>query len=467
MPAAKRTAASESPVQINVNAPTPAAVAETLEEKPPLEPNWFFDKLGAIPPSDWSNLYLLEIFRLEPKLPSVPGSKGFLDVFTEPVSKAQIKQRYGGGKFRLVLLKNNKYVTSHDFDIEGEPIYARGREVAPDNGSSALEGRLLDMLQTNLKEMKEELRRREANGSPDPAFQKSIDMMSTTYQQLLSASAGKAENPTALLRELVSTAKDMGLFPGNGAANSSNPFLDKLLEAAIPLLIGALKPKSLADQVAEYEAMDKIFGGRGGARDWKGVLADKVGDALPDLLNTIGNNARRRVPAAALRPNPQPTQTMRPSVQPNVTPMRPQATPTPTAPPPAAGLRIVSPESGETPNGGRENPPPSSANAPEVTTHVSPEILPTEEEIYFAGIKRRIVQCVQNGDEGALIVDFLEVAWPQMVNYLEALDAEKLTGFLAQDPILAEAVNHRNWRSVLGQAQTYLHEDLPTDAVPS
>lgn len=166
------TAKSETPVVVNVATQNPAVSVPSAESKAELEPNWFFDRLANIPPEDWQKIYTLEIHRKEPNLPGVPGSKGFLEVYTEPVTKGQIKARFGGGKFSLVLLKNGKYVTSHTFDIEGDPIYLRGRELPPDGAGSGMESRLLNMLESNLKEMKEELRTRQANGQSDPALEK-------------------------------------------------------------------------------------------------------------------------------------------------------------------------------------------------------------------------------------------------------------------------------------------------------
>jgi len=103
MPQVKQTRAAESPVVVNVGTqPVRAADPPAVPaEKPQLEANWFFDKLSAIASEEWAKVYVLEIHRLEPKLPGVPGSKGFLDVFTEPITKAFIKQKYGGGKSDL------------------------------------------------------------------------------------------------------------------------------------------------------------------------------------------------------------------------------------------------------------------------------------------------------------------------------------------------------------------------------
>src|SRR5215469_5400591 len=118
--------ASETPVVVNVAPQSPAAAVPVADTKTELDPNWFFDKISALSADDWQRVYTLELHRMEPKLPGVPGSKGYLDVFTEPITRAFIKNKYGGGKFRLVLLKNGRYQTCQNFDIEGEPIYLRG-----------------------------------------------------------------------------------------------------------------------------------------------------------------------------------------------------------------------------------------------------------------------------------------------------------------------------------------------------
>lgn len=473
MPAPKRVGNTETPITVNVGTQTPAAPAETAEDKAPLEPNWFFDRLAEIRPEDWARVYTLQIIRQEPKLPGLPGSKGFLDAFTEPVTQAMVKARYGGGKFRLVLLKNNKYQTSHDFDIEGDPIYQRGREAAPENANgSALEGRLLNMMEANMRELKDELKRREATGG-DPAFEKALNILTTAYTTGIGAVQKEQANPTALLKDLVSTAKEMGVLGGNGNGNGDTGIVGTIRVLKELGLIGnAATQQNPLEQLnlflSIFEKMDELRGEGGGRRrhrgdgDWKETLANKFGDALPTILERMGQPRAR----PGVRPGVAPQQPQRPSVQPNTPAARPAA---PRAPaPPATGLRVVSSEEpaasaplGQTDSSAQEQPAQQAA----VEVMAPEQLAAIEEQAYFVGVKRRVVEAVKQGDEGSLIVDFLELAWPQMVNYLESYSPEQITTFLANDPVLAEAVHHSNWPRVLQQAQDYLAEDVPAERV--
>jgi len=474
MPQVKRVGTADAPITVTVGAQPPSAAAEVAPEKEPLQENWFFDLLADISSDEWARVYTLELRRLEPKLAAAPGTKGFLDVFTEPVTKAMIKKQYGGGKFRLLLLKNNKYKTSHDFDIEGDPIYARGREVAPDNSNgTALEGRLLNMMETNMRELKEELKRREASGTPDPAFEKAVNILSTAYTTGLSAVQKEQSNPTALLKDLVSTAKEMGLLGANGNGGDGGIIATIRVLKELGLIGQSAVPQNPLEQLNLYlsifEKMDDLRGGGGGRRgkdaDWKETLANKFGDALPTILERMGQPRARAGVRPGVAAPPQ-----RPSVQPNPQPITPRAAAPGARPAPAAtGLRVVSEEEAA-PAASAEQPAASAQESavPASAEQIAPEALAAiEEQAYYVGVKRRVLQAVKDGDEGSLIADFLELAWPQMVNYLESFNAEQISKFLAQDPILGEAVQHPNWPLVLRQAQEYLAEDAPAEMAPN
>lgn len=462
MPVARRQTTQESPVVVNVGTQpqeTPPAPAPP-EEKPE---NWFFDKITAIPSELWAKENILELHRLEPKLPGVPGSKGFIDVFTEPVTKTLIKSRYGGGKFRLILLKNSKYQTCHDFDIMGDPIYARGREIPPNGDGPAgnLEGRLLNMLETNLKEMKEEVRRREANGQPDTAFEKSVDLLNTAYTTAIHNVQREPASPTALLKDLVETAQKLGMFTsGNGGGGNILETIKVLKELGV---LGGGAQQNPLEQLnlflGIFEKIDALRGEAGGGRrgDWKQVLAERAAEHLPQIITAIGAPGRAPRAVAPQRPQipPAAAQPQAPPAPVAVQQVQPAQRRMPAPAVPSGPLRVVPAEEGSV--------APANAQAEEQPATSAVEVI-TDEEFYIAGVKRRVVQLVRNGDvDGTMVVDFLEMAWPQAVNYLEAFPAEEVTKFFSQDPILAAAVEMPHWQRVLQEAQAYLHEDLPAN----
>ncbi|TMI88349.1 MAG: hypothetical protein E6H00_13020 [Bacillati bacterium ANGP1] len=469
MPRVAAAKAQESPVTVNIASPQTAPSASPAQHNTELEPNWFFDKLAAITPEEWGKFYTLEIVRLEPKLPGVPGSKGFLDIYTEPISKAMIKSRFGGGKFSLVLLRNNKYITSHTIDIEGDPIYARGRELPPASAGtgSALEGRLLNMLETNLKEMKEELRKREASGG-DPAFSKAVDILSTAYSTGLATMQKDQANPTQQLKDIIGTAKEMGVLGNADAGVLGTIKVLKEIGVIGPPAAAAAATSPLEQLKMFLEIFDRIEEFRGGSngkpRDWKAELAGRVGEALPTILDNL--STRRGVRGVRPEPPPRPSvSAVSPAPHPASAAQVPRPAPVSrTAVPPAASLRIVSTEAdpgtahGESAGDGRENP----ANASAVPVEAD-----ALDEHAANFVKRRIVECVARGEEGdgELIVDFLEVAWPAAVNYLEMFPAEQVTAFFSGDAILAQATQHQNWPRMLGEAQAYLAEEAPAEQV--
>jgi len=364
--------------------------------------------------------------------------------------------------------------------VAENPIYAGGRELPPDSaGGSGLEGRLLNMLESNLREMKQELREREEHGG-DPAFAKAVEMLSTAYSTGLQTIGKDQTSPTALLKDLVGTAKEMGLPIGNqsmGVLEVITALKNLGLVGTPAAAVAAPRNNMLDDLKTFLEIFDRIdqFRGEGSggstrARDWKAALADRVGEAIPSILNNIATPRRGVRPGA-------PPPAVRPSIVPSVPPPGPNGSTPPAvrhpsdSAPPAAGLRVVSTEadlgqSAAARNGeiGRDNP--ASASASETPTSAASVDSMTESDAQF--VKRRVVECVERGEdgEGELLVDFLEVAWPAAVNYLETFPGEQVTAFFSGDPILVLATQNKNWARVLREAQMYLSNDAEP-AVPN
>lgn len=447
----------ESPTVV-VNAGAQVATAPQEKANPQEEPQWFFEKINAIPAEGWQREYTIELIRLEPKLPGVPGSKGFLDVFTEPISRSMIRQKFGGGKFNLILCKNNRFVTSHMVDIEGDPIYARGRELPPEGkNGTGLESRLLNMLESNLKEMKEELREREAVSGPDPALEKAINMLSTSYSTALTTLQGNTSNPAGGLKDLVAAMKEMGLM---GSPDAGIVGTIKVLKelGIIGATAAAAAPANPLDQVKTFleifEKMDAFRGESGRAGDWK----DRLVDAVPAILERLPVR-RRGMPAAPGGP-------VRPSVEPNAvtppgTPARAPAAPprVVSRPPAASGFRVVPSDSAA---GGRENPSESTATGSPAADRLEGQLDGDEQLAYVRGVKRRVVlavrQAIGDGEDGARIVDFLETAWPEAVDQLERFTPEQITGYFSSDEILHDAAADPGWPRILGEAKAYLAE---------
>src|SRR5215469_13590790 len=92
------------PPKVNVEVQMPAATPSNGQQEPQEKPEmWFWDLLQEIPRDKWGNVYSVMAWREAPKVPGVPGAKGFLFEAFEPVTLAYFKEKYGGGKFRCVL----------------------------------------------------------------------------------------------------------------------------------------------------------------------------------------------------------------------------------------------------------------------------------------------------------------------------------------------------------------------------
>src|SRR5579864_4434860 len=452
-------------VDVSVSMPqnTPTEPAER-EEKSPM---WFWDMLQAIPREQWGNVYSVMAWREEPKVPGVPGAKGFLFEAFEPISLSYFKERYGGGKFKAVLQKNSKFQTTHIFDIEGAPKYDLSREMphahtAPANGAgdNALLKQFVDVLREELA------RSREANSAPNPATDEAISLVSRASEKAMDIVANRANNgggtgnSTQQLSELVNIVK--GIMP----AQTGGGIADTLLKALVDKLLTPVDPLAqVTSFLTIFEKIDAIRGtggGEGKPKDWRAMLAEGIVQKGPEILKEIRETvvvnrdtaAERRAAAEAIRD----VETIRRGGA---------VPPTPAAPAnganrsaaaqhvPAGPLRTVPID--------RTQP---QAVAPQQveTPPAAPGMNATETEAVGKFMEQRIVQMVEDGRDAEDVVDFIEEIDPSMNDMLAQFSAEMETTFLAGRAIIGRATQLPNWNEFLLAAQKYIKEIRAEDA---
>jgi hypothetical protein len=467
LPRTKLEPAAQPVININTQA-APAEPPETPETQPKEDrpPRWFFDEIFSLPQQDWGRVWSMELHRLEPKVAGVPGSKGYLCMFLEPINLMAIQARYGGGHFRLNLCKNGKWFKSHEFDIEGQPIYDASRERPNANGNAAAASGNADFQKEFISVLREELQRsRESTqGTPQGTDEvvKMLTSASDKAMEIVTKQTPQAQSGVSQIKEMVSALKDLGLF-GISGAPTTNPLLDKLLAAAIDrLLAPPPAPKSLKEQLEEAKMIAELVGGgEGSPKDWRAMGVKALVDHLPEILDTLKTTSTNTISAAQARAAEARSRAEAAAnlrgvqQQPTSRPAPAAAQPQPAAPP-APSIRV---------DGGLQVVPRDSADvgAPTVvveTAKPTPAAEPTTQEEYDTAMKIQVVNMMRMGASGGAIASFLEDVKPELAKDLNTYAPNVITDFFAKDPILKLMVEDPRWNEVLTDAREYLAEDV-------
>ena len=442
----------QTPVNIQISQPAPPPPPQVEEKSEEKTPRWFFDKIEEYPKNDWGRVWSLELYRLKPDVPGVPGSKGYLALFNEPITLEQIKATYGGGLFRLNLCKNGRWITSHEFPIAGEPKYDLSRErpsATNGNGSpSSAESKLLTMLEEQIGRLNDELLAMRSKGEqPNPAMERGLDILTTAYKRGIETQGPPADSLKSIETAVALIEKIRPAAPTAGGG---------ILETISVLKeLGVFqKPKTLAEQLAELASLRELMGDAGGGG--KTTWLDLARDAVPRVLDTISAAAanqqmqqRPRSVPPQRAPAPAPAQQLPPGAPPSSASGSPRTFS-------VNGLRMVPvDDTGEIQDQQPVNP----------LTGVNV----AAEEPHSVVMRKKIVETIHFGEDAENdatdIVNYLQIAWPEGARYLETLSEEQITKFFAMDPILVVATQEPRWREVLMYAKKYALE-LLADAGP-
>lgn len=456
--------ATEKPQTVSVSVDLPQNKAAEPAEKEERSPMWFWEMLQNLPREQWGNVYSVMAWREEPKVPGVPGAKGFLFEAFEPVTLSYFKEKYGGGKFKAVLQKNSRFQTTHIFDIEGQPKYDLSREAPHAHPAVAANGDNA-LLKDFVGVLREELQRsREANSAPNPATDEAIGLLSRASEKAMDIVANRANggtgNSTQQLSELVNIVK--GIMPpqtgGGGIA-------DTLLKALVDKLLTPVDPLAqISAFLGIFEKIDAIRGGGGGesgrAKDWRAMLAEGAVQKAPEILKEVREIVQTNKEAAVERRHTAEAIANAEALR-RGAPVAPVNTPAQPTPQPAAvpsgPLRTVPIN--------REATPAHAAQVAETQTPPAAEGMSQVESDAVANfMERRIVEMVEDDRDAEDVVDFIEEIDPTMNNMLAQFSAEIVTTFLAGRPIIGKATKHLRWSKFLEDAQKYIREIRAEDA---
>lgn len=462
----RRVKNAEQPIVVNVgaavpaSAPSVAAIDEPAEEKPS-----FWERLADIPVNDWGSRCDLWLYRLEPKVRMAAGERGYLDQLAQPITPAWIKNKYGGGKFRIIVNRDNRMYMSHEEEIVGEPIFDARREVppngaAPASGVSPNDARVLDMLEAELQAKREELAAARASGIETPGLTQAIEVLSAAAKKGVELVGGGGNgNGTTALREAIGLLKDLGVI-----GNQSGGVLETVrVLKELGVIGGAVSDpmKQLNDFLSIAEKLNALRGDSEGGipRDWKAAAATRAVELLAPIAERVVTQPPRRAPGVAQRPAP-------PAPPAGAVPPVPaQAVPPtarPAAPPTSQPLTVehVGENYAEEPAASELNP---AAAAPSNGERKFDESDPE----FRTWVSKRIVALVTKGEEGPTVVDFLLGAGAHsLLKSLVTYTPEDVTKFMLQDPVLKLAAEHPDWPDCLHEAREYLAEIWRDTAPP-
>lgn len=441
---------------VTVSVQQPPAPVETIEREEK-SPTWFWDMLQNLPRDKWGNVYSVMAWREEPKVPGVPGAKGFLFEAFEPVTLSYFKEKYGGGKFKCVLQENSKFKTTHIFDIEGTPKYDLSRE-APQASAHAGNGRGdNDIVREFVTVLRDELQRsREANSAPNPATDEAISLLSKASEKAMDIVAGRANaqgngNPLDMLTQLTAVIKN--LMP------AQNGIGDVIVKALVDKMLTPPDPMAqLTTFLSLFEKLDALRGGGGEAgrpKDWRAMLAEGVVQKGPELLKELRATVEVNRDAAKERRAAAETIERVEHIR-----RAPPGTAVPPPPAPAAAAPATGPL-----NTVPIDRTPSNGTPPVVQSEPAAEgMSQTESDAVANFMERRIVEMVEDERDPEDVVDFIEEIDPTMNNMLAQFSAEMVTTFLAGRPIIGKATQHPSWNEFLAKAQEYIREIRKEDA---
>lgn len=443
MPRAQR-AKEPSPVTVQV---MQQENSQPAEPKPPQEreeksPTWFWDKLWEIPADDWkAGLYQVWLIRNgDSRVPMAAGEKGYLDMFIEPITPATVKQKYGGGKYTIVLNRRGTAVTSHNFEIEGKPLYDASRE-RPANSPAVLATQAASADSTMATQfisiLREEMNHlREGNQGSTAVNDATVEIMANAAKRaadIMEKQLPQAGNPATMFKDFMTAMKEAGLVGGQQHGSTLGSLvaeLTPLITLLTPVLGKFFTPTNPLEQATQFMAlMDKVDALRGKGGPSRGTTTNDLIlegiQKLPDVIRTLQSEKQQGQPAQQIRRFPAP----------GTAPGSPQYAPSGAAPHPptaasAAPLRVTPiHEAGADTDRGAQ-----------VTSHESPAAAAPSnaDEFHTAWVKRNIVEMFAMGQDAEKIAVFIDMQKPDLAIDIGNYDVGAILGMIGMDPILGQ-----------------------------
>jgi len=389
---------------------------------------------------------LVYLYRRRPEDP--PHRLGpNIEKLTVPVSEDEVRQKWGGGCFRVLANSGGTVYARCDFELEGAPKYAEGSVQGP----QGLEG-----LMTRMFDKFSELKNQGVD--PKQAVQASMDILSEAYKTAAQNLATKGTDLDSAVNAVVNLRKLSDDNGGSGGGISS--LMEKFL------LMGFEKLFTPVDPIAQIKAYGEVLrdlrggGSEGGVvptNNWKAALANNMPEVLRTakemLAEAVKISDNNRIVALAAQAQPSaPHRAPSPAASPAV-PANARALPAaaaPAAPSPAVAweTETLTPlNEGAIATGPvADAPTPGDAAAAAFANQVDQVV------------KTKIVHFIQQGFEGQDIGVWIDMEVPQFFKLFEKASVDDVLRYFAKDPILGQLPQDARLRKVVEEFLEFAKE---------
>lgn len=431
-----------------------APPAPSVEDKSSL----FWETVNSITDEEWGRERCVYLYRDNPK--SNTRGSGNLEKITRAFDIDWVKQKYGGYDYRALLCdQNSKAMLSLSFSIDAPPKTpgetaqpAAAATSAESSGTAALAREIMGMLREELQ----------SSRRPNP-----LDSSPTALQGLVDIFKAQVPAPIDPI-ELATKLKNLTAAPAAAT--------DPMMALMMPVMVELMK-KSIAGPQSGEDMLDKVdkllvvaekLGGRmGGKQSVFAVVAEKIAENVPQMLEAVGTvmdkwtkvaeqnrlSSEYRYAAAVAIANANAGKTALPGA-PGAPPIPGvNRGPMPIPAPPGAPANVAPP----TPAA----PPMPGLHALDVEPVGAATIPGAPGGVFdlLAVVKDRVVNCIQRGDEGGVIVDFIYGMDERLVSAFVGMSEEELTAFFAADPILAQAITMPRFKECIAEMVATINDD--------
>jgi hypothetical protein len=470
-------------------APRTRTVKTTTEETVPVGDNE--NKGLGMPWDEWTasvpvdELALTTIYGYRKDPPTISGflfRSGGDGQSAERIDCAWLQRYYGGGTYDLTIRsKSGKSHYERGVKIAGEPKLTPREQAAstplPISATPAAAGP--DAMQRLTELLDKTIDRLTALQQPAPhnraAEDASIEILRNAANEAVKIAGGSkpTEAPKSALGDLESLLSIVAKLkpePDPLDRELRSAFIKKLTDPPPAPAASANPVDQLTQLTTLIDLVDKLRGDGGGRGDWKSVVAEKIGDAVPHLVDGVKNIMEGRAKEADATARAQAARAqaaasierIRGGQPPPITSM-PTGPAAPGAPPaPAAAADW----------GGPLNVVPIAAATPTTPTQEPSAGTPAELQeaiVIDRYFKNRVVALIAEGAHPGMVLDFIDGASPQIGALLSRATERQIRDFLAGDEVLVQATRLPNFEVFLKGLMAELKEpeDEPTGEPPT
>jgi len=434
---------------------------ETLSRKEELRQELseldFWEKLKAIPTSDWEHRVSAYLYRVKGDYREEgrpfnrpPRGAGYLEIFTQPFTIEEIRQRFGGGTYWCMVNWDAKGEHGGLFSGKFTIIGQAKTDTSAGAANKSTEEFLIGLVEKQMADVKANLTK------PDEAVAKVMEMMGKANDatvKMLEKQIPQAADPMTQLSSMLALLKDLRTIDTPAPKADVDSGFIKNLELFERLGLLSKRNDNPLDGVGKvFESLKNLGiipavggGGGSGRDDWKVAFANHA----PEILRSVEGIVTRVVQGIIQTRVPSPVQAAQiaaGSARPG-TILAGSRGATPTAAPGSAAGSQPSAQTPGAPAGG--NAPPAPAPGSEA------EQIAQAQVIVESWMWLRLVELFKGGTSGEDIASFLQLAAPEAATYFGAMSPAELETMFQGHPILQQISQHPRLKAFIEEFHAY------------